>query len=674
MTTTASGPAPRTITTLLVANRGEIARRVFRTARTLGIATVAVYSDPDADAPFVREADVSVPLGGTTSAESYLDVPKVLDAARRAGADAVHPGYGFLAENADFAQAVLDAGLVWVGPSPDAIRAMGSKVGAKRLVAAAGVPLAPSAELAGDDPDAWTAAAEQVGFPLLVKASAGGGGKGMRLVAAADEVADAVAAARREAGSSFGDSTVFLERYLTGARHVEVQVFGDTHGHVVHLFERECSIQRRHQKIVEESPSPGTTAATRDQMTAAAVAAARAVDYVGAGTVEFLVAGEGADQEFFFLEMNTRLQVEHPVTELVTGLDLVALQLEVAQGRPLPFGQSDVAATGHAIEVRLYAEDPAADYLPSTGRLELLEPGTGPGVRWDSGVESGSVVSPYYDPMLAKVVAHGADRVEAARRLAHALRGTRLHGLTTNRDSLVAVLESAPFRGGDTPTDFLDRHPDLCRPVVPDPVRRAHLAAAALHAAAGRRAATPTLAFAPSGWRNVDAGPQSVTYDVVGAAGAVGEVEYRVRGDGTAAVRIDGVGHAVRLHRVEGELVDLDVDGLRRRYRVAAYGDRVGVDGGGWSSDLRARPRFPHHVGEADAGGPSAPVPGTVTVVSVAVGDTVEEGQTLVVLEAMKMEHRIAAEEPGVVTEVLVAVGDSVDAHQVLVVIGEVAE
>jgi len=659
---------PTPITTLLVANRGEIARRVFRTAHRLGISTVAVCSDPDAGEPFAREADVTVPLPGSTAAETYLDAGRLLAAARLAGADAVHPGYGFLAEDPDFAQAVLDAGLAWVGPPPAAIRAMGGKVEAKRLVASAGVPLAPSAELDDDDAEQWLAAAEQVGYPLLVKASAGGGGKGMRLVTGPEPLAAEVAAARREAASAFGDPTVFLERYLAGARHVEVQVFGDTHGRVVHLFERECSIQRRHQKVVEESPSPGVTAATRERLYAAAVEAARAVGYVGAGTVEFLVDGAGDAQRAYFLEMNTRLQVEHPVTELVTGLDLVELQLAVAQGEPLPFGPEGATRAGHAIEVRLYAEDPAADHRPSTGPVLLFEPGGGEGVRWDSGVETGSVVSPYYDPMLGKAIALGATRAQASARLARALRGTRVHGPTTNRDALVAILESTAFRSGDTPTDFLDRHPDLLAARPPAPVRTAQVLAAVLHGAHTRRAAAAVQAFAPSGWRNVPAVPQTVVLDVDGEPVEVG---YGYDRTGGVRATVGGESHEVRVVAVDAGLIDLVVDGVRRRLAVSRHGDRVFVDGGGWSAALAERPRFPDHSGATSAHGPSTPVPGTVTVVLVAAGDAVVEGQTLVVLEAMKMEHRIVAGAAGVVTEVLVAVGDSVDAHQVVAVLAD---
>ncbi|MFM9136037.1 MAG: acetyl/propionyl/methylcrotonyl-CoA carboxylase subunit alpha, partial [bacterium] len=464
---------------ILVANRGEIARRVFRTARAMGLQTVAVYSEPDAGAPFVSEADVAVALQGSTSAETYLDIAQVLAAARRTGADAVHPGYGFLSENPEFAEAVRDAGLTWIGPTPESIRAMALKVEAKRLAADAGVPLVPGSELAdavlGEEA---AALAEDVGYPLLVKASAGGGGKGMRVVDEAGDLAEALASARREAQASFGDPTVFLERYLAAARHVEVQVFGDAHGNVVHLGERECSIQRRHQKIVEEAPSPGLEAEACERMYAAAVALARAIGYRGAGTVEFLVLGSGADQEFFFLEMNTRLQVEHPVTEMVTGLDLVEWQIRVARGEALPLRQDEIHRVGHAIEVRLYAEDPSRGYLPNTGVLRGFA--IDPSLRVDSGVEAGSQVTSFYDPMLAKVIAHAADRTTATAQLARGLRASRIHGLVTNRDSLVAILESPRFQAGETTTAFLDQEPGVLDPVVPSDVLDRHLAAVAV--------------------------------------------------------------------------------------------------------------------------------------------------------------------------------------------------
>ena len=641
---------------ILVANRGEIARRVFRTARAMGIETVAVYSEPDAEAPFVRDADIAIPLSGATSAETYLDVDQILDAVRRSGADAVHPGYGFLSENADFAEQMTAAGVAWIGPTPESIRAMALKVEAKRLAASAGVPLVPGAEL-GDGVDAATAAAE-VGYPLLVKASAGGGGKGMRIVERPEDLVEALESARREAQASFGDATVFLERYLTESRHVDV----------VHLGERECSIQRRHQKIVEESPSPGLAAQLADPMYAAAVSLAQSIGYVGAGTVEFIVAGEGDAQEFYFLEMNTRLQVEHPVTEMVTGLDLVEWQIRVARGEVLPRTQSEIAPCGHAIEVRLYAEDPSRGYLPNTGTLECFE--THQGLRVDSGVESGSVVSAYYDPMLAKVIAQAADRDTAAAQLARGLRAVRIHGLVTNRESLVAILQSDRFLAGDTTTAFLDQEPATLAPELPAEVLDRHLTAIAAHGGVG-------VAGVPRGWRNVPSVPELIGVTPLGAEDGP-TIAYRESRDG---LRVSVVPAGVDAHlepgrdlgeavvSVQGDEVVVTLDGVRVSHTVSAYDGLICVDDGLWSTQWRMRPRFADLEAGAAAAGPSTPVPGTVTVVEVAPGDRVSAGQTLVVLEAMKMEHRITADADGIVSEVLVVPGQSVDAHQVVAVL-----
>jgi 3-methylcrotonyl-CoA carboxylase alpha subunit len=682
-------PETATITRLLVANRGEIARRVIRTCAILGIETVAVFSDPDRDAPFVDEATYAVSLGGTTSAESYLDAVKVLEAARRTGADAIHPGYGFLSENADFAQAVADAGLVWVGPTPDSMRAMALKVEAKRIAAEAGVPLVPGAELDVDVTDSdLTSIAAGVGYPLLVKASAGGGGKGMRIVRAPADLVEAVAGARREAAASFGDPTVFLERYVERSRHVEVQVFGDTRGEVVHLFERECSIQRRHQKIVEESPSPGATPETLKSMYAAALSLARAIGYVGAGTVEFLVSGDGPAQEFFFLEMNTRLQVEHPVTEMVTGLDLVAWQLAVAQGEPLPMRQNEIQRSGHAIEVRLYAEDPARDFLPSTGTLSSwdLADGESEWLRVDSGFAQGGVVSPNYDPMLAKVIAHGDNRADVALSLAEYLRGLAVVGVSTNQFSLAATLEHPAYLAGDTPTSFLDEHPEVLAPGVPSEVRDAHLLVAAL------------ALLGEPGFRNVAGAPETarVTYRdgaddrtaVLGAAWAreggrvfaLPSVEDGVDPHAAQAIAVrDDLVSATgaRLERLGDASSDgfvehrLELDGVRStvfvRHATDVDGEHMSVDHLGWLTTVRVLELGAGSTHGDAGGGPSTPVPGTVTHVAVAVGDAVAAGAALVVLEAMKMEHTIRAETDGVVTEIHVAVGQSVDAHTVVV-------
>ncbi len=646
------------ITTLLVANRGEIARRVMRAARAQGIRTVAVYSEPDAHDPHVTDADRAVALPGSTSAETYLDADGILAAARASGADAIHPGYGFLSENAAFARAVVAAGLTWVGPPPEAIEAMGVKHTAKDLARAAGVPTLPDALVTGDTDLAAAGAA--VGFPLLVKASAGGGGTGMRRVDRPEELDAAVRSARAEAQRSFGDDTVFLERLLLAPRHVEIQVLADAHGHVVHLGERECSIQRRHQKVVEEAPSPAVDDELRARMGATAVALTEKLGYVGAGTVEFLLDGDGSDAGFFFLEMNTRLQVEHPVTEEVWGVDLVALQLSVAEGAELPFRQDDLRPRGHAIEVRLYAEDPAHDDRPSPGPLHRYTHGTD--LRWEDAVGSSGTVSAFSDPMIAKVVAHAGTRSAAARRLAAGLARAEIHGVTTNRDLLVRILTDPDFAAGATRTDFLERHPDLRRPPPPP---RAHLAAVLATAAAARRADDP---HAPPGFRLLRGTPPAR----VALEGPDGEhdVAYRLgaaRGDTT--LELDGTTIALRdltpgAVRVTGD------DGVERHCRVARYGDTTFVDDGERSTAWRTRPRLPDSDAALVAGGPVSEVPGTVVEVLVAPGDTVTAGQRLVVLEAMKMEHPALAAADGVVETVHVEVGQYVEAHATLVTLG----
>ena len=654
---------------LLVANRGEIARRVFRTCRDMGIATVAVCSDPDRDAPFVHEADEVVPLGGASPAESYLRGEAVVAAARRVGADAVHPGYGFLSENAGFVRLCEEAGLVFVGPPADAVEAMGSKLGAKAIMQSAGVPVLPSSDVTGiDDPDQFVAAAEAVGWPVLVKASYGGGGRGMRIVRDASALTEAVAGARREAASAFGNDTVFLERYIEAPRHVEIQIFGDRHGNVVHLFERECSIQRRHQKVVEEAPSVAVDERLRAEMGAAAVAAGKAIGYVGAGTVEFLLTSEG---EFFFLEVNTRLQVEHPVTESVTGLDLVRMQLLVAQGEPLPDEVTAAAISGHAIEVRLYAEDAEHGWRPTTGVFHRFSAPDVRGLRVDSGVEAGSVVSVNYDPMLAKVIVHARTRDEAAQRLAAALAGMRLHGVTTNRDFLVGVLRHPEFLAGRTDTHFLDRHDPaaLARSARAPDVDALHALAAAIALAAARRAAAPVLAGLPSGWRNNASQLHQASFDTPG--GRV-DVAYRLGRD--TVVEVGGERLDVELVCVSPERVELAVDGVRRRYDVDVVGDTVYVDSPMGSTVLTVVDRLPQPGGHVTPGSLLAPMPGTVVRVPAEVGAAVQAGGTLVVIEAMKMEHSIASPATGVVGEVRVQVGQVVDTGEVMVVVEEQEE
>ena len=649
------------IQTLLVANRGEIARRVARTARELGLRCVAVYADGDRDEPFVREADVAVALPGRTAAETYLHIPALLAAAKTTGADAVHPGYGFLSETADFARAVLDAGLTWIGPHPGAIATMGDKLAAKRLAVEHGVPVLASARLDGDHPFEWRRQAEAVGYPLLIKATAGGGGRGMRLVTGAGELDEAVPTARREAAASFGDGTVFAERALSRPRHVEIQVVGDRHGRVVHLGERECSLQRRHQKLVEEAPSPAVDPELRARMGAAAVRLAAAIDYDSVGTVEFLLDERG--EEFFFLEMNTRLQVEHPVTEAVTGLDLVRLQLMIAAGEPIPFDQRDVELTGHAIEARLYAEDPARGWLPSVGPVHRYEHGPTPGLRFEDGVGTGSEVSPHFDALLAKVVAHAPTRAEAAARLARGLAELRIHGPVTNRDHLVAVLRHRDFLDGRTTTAFIDEHPELLDAGPGPAARTAHLLAAALVGRHRRTAAGP-WSFVPAGWRNVGRAEQEVTF--VGA-GRTRRVRYHVDAHGRFEATVDGTAVRGRQLDVGPDHVRFEIDGLTIACDVHVVGDVSYVNSPGGQSTLTELDRFPAHAPERVAGGPTAPLPGRVTAVEVSVGDVVRAGTTLVVMEAMKVEHRITAGADGRVAEVLVAPGDVVEAHRLLV-------
>ncbi len=576
---------------------------------------------------------------------------------------------------------MADAGLVWIGPTPESMNAMALKVEAKRLVAAAGVPLVPGAERRGRRHRTRTSSrpAPRSGYPLLVKASAGGGGKGMRLVRTADELLDAVSAARNEAASAFGDPTVFLERYLERGRHVEVQVFGDQHGNVVHLFERECSIQRRHQKVVEESPSPGRRRRTLERMYAAAVAAAEAIDYVGAGTVEFMVAGEGEQQEFFFLEMNTRLQVEHPVTEAVTGLDLVEWQIRVARGEQLPLAQEQVTRSGHAIEVRLYAEDPARGYLPGIGRVELFDVPAHPGIRVDTGIESGSEVSSFYDPMLAKVIGFGATRSDAAAELATCLEGLRVAGVPTNRDSLAATLRSPAFLAGDTTTAFLDEHPEVTAPLLDRDELSRHVVAAALGLAEQERVGQPWATLGPAGWRNVPAVPEVRRFGYAdGPDDRVLEVHYLRDRTGvtvTLGGDVDDPGLPGQLRvtrtRADGDRVTLEVDGLSSVYQVRRAGEWVLVTGLGRTTAFRVLSRYADASEQGHDHGLATPVPGTVTQVLVAPGVAVAAGDTLVILEAMKMEHRIKADADGVVAEVRVEVGDSVDAHHVVAVLEE---
>jgi propionyl-CoA carboxylase alpha chain len=652
------------INRLLVANRGEIARRIFRTCRRLGIATVAVYSEPDANMPFVHEGDCAVALGGRSPSESYLRGDAIVEAALRSEADAVHPGYGFLAENEDFAQQVIDAGLVWVGPSPEVIHAMGSKIHARERMRRTGVPVLPGQTVGAAD--RVEAIAARIGYPLLAKASAGGGGKGMRLVRDPAELTRSIAAARGEALAAFGDDAVFLERYVDRPRHVEIQILGDAHGDVVSLYERDCSVQRRHQKVIEESPSPALTDELRERMSAAAVAAATDLQYVGAGTVEFILTPSG---EFFFLEVNTRLQVEHTVTELVTGLDLVELQVRIAEGEPLPAEARNAVVHGHAIEARLYAEDPRSGFLPVAGRLERFAvPGR---IRLDSGVTDSSEISPHYDPLLAKVIAHGRTRTEAIRLLADALRRATIHGLTTNRDLVVRSLLHPGFAAGDADTGFLDRYAsELLMPLVDEIAESRYALSCALAGQAKRRACAPHLPQLSSGWRNNPSQSQQVTY-----TGTHGEwnIGYRFdRGGDLEELTVNGSPIQARLHVCRETEVDLELDRLRTRCHVRTGEDgRVYVNSAVGQVTFQEVPRFPAGDDGVTPGSLTSPMPGAVLRVTGSAGMHLEAGDPILVIEAMKMEHEIVAPVAGTLSQVLVDEGSRVEAGATLAILDE---
>ncbi|MGV9626663.1 acetyl/propionyl/methylcrotonyl-CoA carboxylase subunit alpha [Streptomyces sp. NPDC003487] len=632
--------------TVLVANRGEIAVRVIRTLRSMGVRSVAVFSDADADAQHVREADTAVRIGPAPAAESYLSVERLLEAARRTGAQAVHPGYGFLAENAGFARACEEAGLVFIGPPADAIALMGDKIRAKETVQAAGVPVVPGSSGSGLSDEELAEAAREIGMPVLLKPSAGGGGKGMRLVRDAAALADEIAAARREARASFGDDTLLVERWIDRPRHIEIQVLADGHGNVVHLGERECSLQRRHQKIIEEAPSVLLDEATRAAMGEAAAQAARSCGYRGAGTVEFIVPG-GDPSQYYFMEMNTRLQVEHPVTELITGLDLVEWQLRVAAGEPLGFSQEDVRLTGHAVEARLCAEDPARGFLPSGGTVLRLREPQGDGVRTDSGLSEGTEVGSLYDPMLSKVIAYGPDRATALRKLRAALAETVTLGVQTNAGFLRRLLAHPAVVSGDLDTGLVERVVDDLVPAdVPEEV---YEAAAAVRLEALRPSGEGWVDpfSVPSGWR-MGGTPKPVSFPLR----VTEPVEYTPRGT----------------HTVTEDTVAVTLDGVRHTFHRAA--DWLGRDGDAWH--VRDHDPVAASLTRAAHGGAdslTAPMPGTVTVVKVAVGDEVTEGQSLLVVEAMKMEHVISAPHAGTVAELDVTPGTTVAMDQVLAVI-----
>ena len=652
------------ITTLLIANRGEIARRIMRTAKEMGISTVAIYADGDAEAPFVTEADSAIALGGRTSAETYLDVSKVLDACKRSGADAVHPGYGFLSENAGFARAISDAGVSWIGPTPEVIAAMGDKLSAKKLMEAADVPTLPAIEITPDTD--LVRAANEIGYPVLVKASAGGGGRGMRVVEKETDLQGSVDSAKREAGSSFGDDTVFLEKWLDSSRHVEIQIIGDKHGNLVHCFERECSIQRRHQKIIEEAPSPAVSPEIREAMCDAALKAAASLGYSSAGTVEFLLSGS----EFYFLEVNARLQVEHPITEAIIGKDLVREQIRVAEGETLSFSQDDLRINGHAIEARLCAEDPNNDFLPSPGPVIIWQPSTQGKARFDSGVESGSVIAVEFDPMIAKVIVHAPTRREAAARLARILETTQIHGLITNRDFLVTTLRHPSFLAGDTTTDFIERiSPARTREVTSDDLAEASIAIA-IESQARNHATTRVLKTMPSGWRNTILPFEMIDFQHLNRDC---HVEYRSRRDGKFRFRTGDSPDELLVtpYTCGNGLVDIDIDGRRVWYEVYRQGMQWYVHGRSGDLQITELPRYPVSGIDELAGGLTAPMPGAVLATEVNSGDKVSKGDLLLILEAMKMEHRITAPMDGIISELHVATGDQVENGQLLVTLNQ---
>ncbi|WP_412077934.1 biotin carboxylase N-terminal domain-containing protein [Streptomyces xanthophaeus] len=680
--------------TVLVANRGEIAVRVIRTLRELGVRSVAVFSDADADARHVREADTAVRIGPAAAAESYLSVERLLDAARRTGAEAVHPGYGFLAENAAFARACAEAGLAFIGPPASAISLMGDKIRAKETVKAAGVPVVPGSSGSGLSDAELVAAAAEIGMPVLLKPSAGGGGKGMRLVREASVLAEEIAAARREARSSFGDDTLLVERWVDRPRHIEIQVLADAHGNVVHLGERECSLQRRHQKVVEEAPSVLLDEKTRAAMGAAAVEAARSCGYVGAGTVEFIVPGDDP-ASYYFMEMNTRLQVEHPVTELITGLDLVEQQLRVASGGVLPFTQDEVRLTGHAIEARVCAEDPARGFLPSGGTVLALSEPSGGAVRTDSGLTAGVPVGSTYDPMLSKVIAYGPDRASALRLLRGALADTVILGVQTNAGFLRRLLAHPDVVSGDLDTGLVERDlPTLLPEGVPPEVYAAAAMLSVPHPAPSRNRALPGPApqtpagldgaawvdpfGVPDGWRLGGTPAWTVHHFRLPGLDPV-QIDTRLVGPNSASPAFEarGSGGCAPSTPTRGRIISrtpdrvtIELDGVTHTFSHATSpeGTWLGRDGDSWHVQ-RHDPVAAQGAASAGADTLAAPMPGTVTVVKVAVGDKVVAGQSLLVVEAMKMEHVISAPHAGTVTELDVSPGSTVAMDQVLAVV-----
>ena len=651
-----------TIHKILIANRGEIAVRIIRTCRRLGVASVAVYSDADENAPHVKAADEAVHIGAAPAKESYLNIARIITAAQQTKADAIHPGYGFLSENAEVAEACANAGITFIGPSPQAMRQMGLKIAGRIIAAEAGVPIVPGYN--GED-QSNAALREQmlsIGFPVLIKASAGGGGKGMRVVRAESEMDEAIDGARREAEKSFGDGSLLLEKYIEQARHVEIQILGDTHGNLVHLFERDCSVQRRHQKIIEESPSPAVDEALRQRMGDAAVRIGSALQYTNAGTVEFILAPNG---EFYFIEVNTRLQVEHPVTEMITGLDLVKLQIEIAAGKPLPFAQSDLTTSGHAIEARLYAEDPNNDFLPATGIIhDWLMPTAIDGLRIDAGIEQGSEIGINYDPLLAKLIAHGTTREEAIRKLHYALSSLSIQGVTTNREFLLRLLEHEAFLQGRAHTGFIAEHVRALTNCENIELDRAAVIAAALYWQKQWQTSDALLVNLAPSYRNNPSRNPSLKLQI-GKQETI--VTWRhLAGESYEVNALDAIVQAVILSFAPAHF-RLSLEGVQRSFRVTESGDQLYLHSALGARTITKLPRYPEVQAAAEQGSMTSSMPGQVAKILVVVGQQVKAGEALLILEAMKMEQTMRATINGVVEAIHVKEGEVVGPGAMLI-------
>ncbi len=651
-----------TIQKILIANRGEIALRVMRTCRAMGIATVAVYSDADVNAPHTRFADEAVYLGAASAKESYLNSARIIAAAQQTKADAIHPGYGFLSENAAFAEACAAAGITFIGPSPQAIRQMGLKSAGREIAADAGVPTVPGYNGEEQSNEVLREQMLRLGFPVLIKASAGGGGKGMRVVRSETEIDEAMESARREAEKSFGNGSLLLEKYIEQARHVEIQILGDTHGNLVHLFERDCSLQRRHQKIIEESPSPAVDDELRQRMGEAAVNIGKTLQYTNAGTVEFILAPSG---EFYFIEVNTRLQVEHPVTEMITGLDLVKLQIEIAEGKPLPFAQAELQTSGHAIEARLYAEDPDNDFLPATGILhDWLMPAGIDGLRIDAGIATGMEIGINYDPMLAKLIAHGASREDAIRKLGYALRSLSIQGVTTNREFLLRLLEQPEFISGNAHTGFIAEHlPELTNTEDVE-LDRVSVIAAALYWQTQWQTSDALLANIPPSYRNNPYRQPSLKVQI---GKSELEVSWRhIAGESFAVTALDQIAQA-QVVSCSADSLRLTLDGVQRAFRVTEVGGQLSLHSALGSRTITRLPRYPEVQAATEQGSMTSPMPGLVAKILVTVGQAVKAGEPLLILEAMKMEQTMRAAVDGMVETIRVKEGDVVGPGAMLI-------